>query len=121
MEQVKRGETSDSIVTRFDNDGTTMSLDELGGGPTEVFQGMAPGPHPAVKVPFVIVRRKGQYAEFISLLVPSKGQPPAITVERGEDGTITVRGPHWVDSVTLDDVIRYHRSIVTDGVGPSGD
>ena len=74
-----------------------------------------------MKVPFVIVRRKGQYAEFISLLVPSKGQPPAITVERGEDGTITVRGPHWVDSVTLDDVIRYHRSIVTDGVGPSGD
>jgi hypothetical protein len=82
---------------------------------------VAPGPHPAVKVPFVIVRRRGNDAAFVSLLVPPKGQPSTITVKRREDGTITVRGPHWVDSVTLDNVIRYHRSIVADGSGAPGD
>jgi hypothetical protein len=113
LEQVQRGETSDNLVTRFDNDGTTMSLDVLGGVATEVFRGVAPGPHPAVKVPFVTVRRKADNVAFVSLLVPSKGKPSTITVERAKDGTITVRGPHWMDSVTLDNVIRYHRSIVT--------
>jgi hypothetical protein len=121
LEQVRRGETNDSVATVFDNDGTTMSLDVLGGGPAEVFQGVAPGPHPAVKVPFVIVRRKGKDAEFISLFVPSKGQRPNITATKGEDSTITVQGPHWVDSVTLGNVIRYHRSMVTAGSGQPGD
>jgi oligo-alginate lyase len=118
LEQVRRGETSDDIVTRFDNDGTTMSLDVLGGVATEVFRGVAPGPHPAVKVPFVTVRRKANDVAFVSLLVPSRGKPSTITVERAKDGTITVRGPHWMDSVTLDNVIRYHRSIVTDESAP---
>jgi hypothetical protein len=79
LEQVHRGETSGSIMTRFDNEGTTLSLEILGGVPTEVFQGVAPGPHPAVKVPFVIVPRESKDAEFISLLIPSKGEPPSIT------------------------------------------
>jgi len=82
---------------------------------------VAPGPHPAVKVPFVIVRRKGKDAEFISLFVPSKGQRPNITATKGEDSTITVQGPHWVDSVTLGNVIRYHRSMVTAGSRQPGD
>jgi hypothetical protein len=82
---------------------------------------VAPGPHPAVKVPFVIVRRKGNDAAFVSLLVSSKGQPSTSTVKRREDGTITVRGPRWVHSVTLDNVIHYHRSIVADGSGAAGD
>jgi hypothetical protein len=110
LEQVQRGETSDNLITRFDNAGTTMSLEMLGGTATEVFRGVAPGPHPAVKVPFVIVRRKGTDAQFVSLLVPSRGELPAITAMAGEDGTITVRGPKWVDTITLGDVIRYHRS-----------
>ncbi len=110
LEHVQRGETSGSIATRFDNEDTTLSVEVLGGMPAEVFQGVAPGPHPAVKVPFVIVRRKGTDAEFISLLVPYKGSAPTITAKTGEDGTITVRGPNWVDTVTLGDVIRYHRS-----------
>ncbi|MCU1252698.1 MAG: hypothetical protein JWQ49_5727 [Edaphobacter sp.] len=82
---------------------------------------MAPGPHPAVKVPFVIVRREGNDVAFVSLLDSSKGQPSTITVKRREDGTITVRGPRSVDSVTLDNVIHYHRSIVADGSGAAGD
>jgi oligo-alginate lyase len=117
LEQVQRGETSGTITTRFDNQGTTMSLDVLGGVPTEVFQGVAPGPHPSVKVPFVIVRRKGTKAQFISLLVPSEGEASNITARTGEDGTITVQGPKWVDTITMGEVIRYHRSIVAPKVG----
>jgi oligo-alginate lyase len=112
LEQVQRGETSGDITTRFDNEGTTLSLQVLGGTSTEVFQGIAPGSHPAIKVPFVIVRRKGTGAEFISLFVPSRGSTPTVTARTGEDGTITVHGPGWVDTVTLGDTINYHRSIV---------
>jgi hypothetical protein len=110
LEQAQRGETSGDVPSRFDNEGTVMSLEVLGGTPTEVFQGVAPGPHPAVKVPFVIVRRKGVDVEFITLLIPSKGEPPKVTARIGEGGTIVLHGPGWVDSVTLDEVIRYDRA-----------
>jgi len=43
------------------------------------------------------------------LLVPSKGETPAITAKAGQDGVITVQGPNWVDTVTLGSVIRYDR------------
>ena len=112
LKQVQRGETSGNIMIRFKNEGTILSFVVLGGTAAEVFQGVAPGPHPAVKVPFVIVRRKAMDAEFISLLVPSRGISPTITATAG-GGTITVHGPDWVDSVTLGDVIRYHRSMGT--------
>jgi hypothetical protein len=64
----------------------------------------------------VIVRRKETDAEFISLLVPSRQGSPTISANAGEDGTITVHGPKWVDTVTLGKVIRYHRSIGVVGV-----
>jgi oligo-alginate lyase len=111
LEQVQRGETRGNFVTRFENDGSTMSLEMLGGSSTEIFQGVAPGPHPTVKVPFVIARRRGTDARFVSLLVPSRGQPSTITATVGDDGTVTVRGPRWVDTVSLGEVIRYRRSI----------
>jgi oligo-alginate lyase len=111
LEQVQRGETSGDIKTSFDNDGTTLSLNMLGGVPTQIFQGVAPGPHPSVKVPFVIVRRKGTDVEFISLLVPSKGDTPAITAKVSKDGAITVQGPSWEDTVILGNVIRYDRHL----------
>jgi len=110
LEQVQRGETSGELETRFDNDGTAMSLEVLGGVPTEVFQGVAPGPHPAVKVPFVIVRRKGLDAVFISLLVPSLGPDPKITAQLGEANTIVVSGPGWSDTVSLGTTISFHHS-----------
>ncbi len=110
LEQAERGETSGNIESRFDNDGTSMSLAVLGAGASEVFQGVAPGPHPAVKVPFLIVRRKGEDAEFISLLVPSKGESPKIAAKLGEGGTITVSGPGWVDTVILGEKISFRRA-----------
>jgi hypothetical protein len=110
LEQAQRGETSGDLITRFDNNGTTMSLEVLGGVPTEVFQGVAPGPHPAVKVPFVIVRRKGTSAEFISLLVPSKGERPKISAHTGLGDTVNIVGPGWVDTVTLGEKISYKRT-----------
>jgi hypothetical protein len=113
LEQVQRGETSGNIMTSFENEGTTLSLEVLGGTAAEVFQGVAPGPHPAVKVPFVIVRRKAIDVEFISLLVPSRGMSPTITASAAQDGTITVHGPNWVDSVALGPVISYRRLTVT--------
>lgn len=114
LEQPRRGETSGNIKARFDNDGTTMSLEVLGGVPTEVFQGVAPGPHPAIKVPFVIVRRKGKDIEFISLLIPSKAGTPRITASRGRSGTVTVHGAGWMDTVSLGESIRYHRAAFTE-------
>jgi hypothetical protein len=111
LEQAQRGDTRGNVMSRFDNEGTTMSLEVLGGTPTEVFQGVAPGPRPAVKVPFVIVRRKGADVEFITLLIPSKGEPTKITAHFGAGGTILVHGPGWMDTVTLGAAIRYHRAI----------
>jgi hypothetical protein len=84
--------TNGNLTTRFDNERTAMSLQVLGGMPTEVFQGVAPGPHPAVKVPFVIARRKGVDVEFITLLIPSKGDAPKTTARIGEARTILVHG-----------------------------
>lgn len=113
LEQAQRGETNGTIETRFDNDGTTVSLEVLGNAPTEVFQGVAPGPHPVVKVPFLIVRRTRSAATFVSLFVPSKGATPAIHAEFAKNGAITVKGPGWVDSVTLSEAaIGYHRTRV---------
>ena len=112
LEQVRRGETTGDITTRFENEGTVLSLEVLGGTPAEIFQGVAPGPHPAMKVPFVIVRRKGTDAEFVSLFVPFRGRTSTVTAKTGKDGTITVLGPGWVDTVMLGNAIGYHRSIV---------
>ena len=92
-----------------DNGDTTMSLIVLGGVQSEIFQGVAPGPHPTVKVPFVIVRRKGEDVRYISLFIPSKGNPPVITISTDPDGTITVHGAKWKDTITLGDSIQYHR------------
>jgi len=111
LEAARRGETDGDLRTRFENEGTTMSLEVLGGMPTEIFQGVAPGPHPAAKVPFVIARRKGVDVEFVTLLIPSRGEAPKITARIGEAGTILVYGPGWADTVGLGDAIRYHRSI----------
>jgi hypothetical protein len=111
LEAVRRGETDGNVRTRFDNEGTAMSLEVLGGMQTEIFQGVAPGPHPAVKVPFVIARRKGVDVEFVTLFIPSKGETPKITARLGDAGTILVYGPGWVDTVALGDAIHYHRAI----------
>jgi hypothetical protein len=110
LEQAERGETSGDILTRFDNEGTTMSLEVLGGVPTEVFQGVAPGPHPTVKVPFLIARRRGMDVRFVTLFFPAKAESPMITARMDLEGIITVHGPGWVDTVSLSDVIHYHRA-----------
>ena len=112
LEQVRRGESSNNLETRFDNDGTAMSFEVLGGVPTEVFQGVAPGPHPMVNVPFVIVRRQGLDAIFVSLLVPSMGPAPRVTAQLNDANAITVRGPNWFDTVTLGAAITFHRALV---------
>jgi len=109
LSAVERGETSADITSRFDNDGTAMNLQLLAAPHTEVFRGVGPGPDPRVLVPFVIVRRKGLSAEFVSLLVPSKGTTPNIAASRKGDGTLTVRGPGWVDTIHLGETLSFHR------------
>jgi hypothetical protein len=110
LESTQRGETDSNIHTLFENDGSSMSLEMLGGTATEVFEGVAPGPHPVVKVPFLIARRKGLDATFVTLFVPSKGMPQAISVKRSKDGSIFVVGNGWVDTVTLGTDLSFHRS-----------
>jgi oligo-alginate lyase len=111
LEQAQRGETAGSIRTGFENSGTVLSLEVLGGAPTEIFQGVAPGPHPVVKVPFTIIRRKGMDAKFVSLFVPSRGEVPKVTLDEDGNGTITVHGPGWMDHVILGNEISFKRSL----------
>lgn len=110
LEQVNHGAGSGEIRTRFDTENSTLFFDVLGGIKTDVFTGVAPGPHPATKVPFLIVRRDGENAEFISLLVPSKGGDPKITAVRMKDGSVRVTGAGWADTVVLNKIIRFQRS-----------
>lgn len=85
-----------------------LSLSALAGAQTSGATDPSLNPHL-----FLTRSTRGHGAEFISLLVPSRGMSPTITASAAQDGTITVHGSNWVDSVTLGEVIGYHRSIVT--------
>jgi hypothetical protein len=120
LEQVQRGETSDKIMTRFENEGTTLSLTCWVAYLRKSFRGCS-GTASCREGAVCDCATQRQRCCVCLLLVPSKGQRSTITVKRRGDDTFTVRGPHWVDSVTLDNVIRYHRSIVADRSGAPGD
>jgi len=93
---------------RFDNEGNAISLEELGGTPTEVFSRSRARPSSPVKVPFLIARRQGADVEFVTLIVPFKSEQTKITAITGEAVVILVQGSDWVDTVALGDEIRYH-------------
>lgn len=107
LETPQRGETTADITTRFDNKGTVMTLTVLGGPTTEVFTGVAPGPHPAIKVPFFIVRRTGTSERFVTLMVPRSAK---VTAMPGPAGSVVVTGPGWTDTVHLGKEITFSRS-----------
>lgn len=104
LENAQRAETSGEITTHFLNEGENMTLSVLGSPGTQVFTGVAPGPHPAVKVPFFIVRRTGTSARFVTLFVPKHvGPPTKITVQPATGNTLLVTAPGWQDTILLDD------------------
>jgi hypothetical protein len=48
--------------------------------------------------------------KFVTLFFPAKAESPMITARMDLEGIITVHGPGWVDTVSLSDVIHYHRA-----------
>lgn len=111
LEDAQRAETAKDVVARFAGENQGMTVTCLGAPGTEVFTGVAPGPHPAIKVPFLIVRRTGASARFIWLLMPDTKPAQTITAQPGPGDSIIVSGPSWKDTVHVAGAeIRFTRS-----------
>ena len=94
----------------------TLRLRMLGTPTSEFFTGTAPGQDLRVAVPFVLVRRSGIAAEFITLLVPSASAEVddpegALTVEHRTLGVIVVHGSRFVDTIQLGEKLSYRREM----------
>jgi len=94
----------------------TLRLTMLGTPTSQLFTGTAPGQDLRVPVPFVLVRRSGIAAEFITLLVPSAStdadEPEgAFTLGHRTSGVIVVHGRRFVDTIQLGEKLSYHREV----------
>jgi hypothetical protein len=126
LSQVIHGITSDEITTRFvadrkpspiagESDSTPATYDSaprpkaevahaelavqmLGSTETEVFTGGSPSRDSQTPVPFVIVRRSGTAATFVTLLVPSGGTTPEVHLKQTGDGQFEVESAGSVDT-----------------------
>ena len=92
----------------------TLRLTMLGTSTSQLFTGTGPGQDLRVPVPFVLVRRSGIAAEFITLLVPSTAadahdHESALTLECQTPGIIVVHGSRFVDTIQLGEKLSYHR------------
>ena len=81
-----------------------------GAGASEVFTGTAPGPDLRVKIPYIIVRRHGADAEFVTLFEPSRNDSYKVRSFTQEGNSITIRGAGFEDSVLVGDKINYHHA-----------
>jgi hypothetical protein len=92
----------------------TLRLTMLGTPTSQLFAGTAPGQDLRVPVPFVLVRRSGIAAEFITLLVPSGSvgvddPESALILEHRTPGVIVVHGSRFVDTIQPGEKLSYHR------------
>jgi hypothetical protein len=88
----------------------------LGAPTSQLFTGTAPGQDLRVPVPFVLIRRTGTAAEFITLLVPSASadaddRESVLTLESRTLGAIVVHGSRFVDTIQLGEKVSYHREV----------
>lgn len=96
---------------------TTFTMDNnremkvwmLGGGASQVFTGLGPGPDLRVKIPYTIVRRHGTSAEFIAVLEPGPGAAAIVSVTNN-DGKIHIRSSRWEDVIEPGAKIAYRRT-----------
>lgn len=91
--------------------GRTMNLWVLAdGNETRAFTGLGPGPDLRVKVPYVIVRRHGESAKFVTLLEPGPGLE--IVSFTNNNGMIRIKTSKWEDSIELGAKVSYRRKAV---------
>jgi hypothetical protein len=75
-----------------------LQLQMLPSPATEVFTGDGPTRSSQIPVPFVIARRSGTTAAFVTLLTPSGGPAPQIHVKQTGDGQFQIEAAGWVDT-----------------------
>lgn len=80
------------------------------GSATQAFIGFGPGPDLRVKVPYLIVRRHGARAKFVTLLEPGPG--PHIVSFTSDSGMIRIKTEKWEDSIELGAKVSYRRKAV---------
>ena len=88
----------------------------LGTPTSQFFTGTAPGQDLRVPVPFVLIRRSGIAAEFITLLVSSASAhaddpESALTLEHRSSGVIVVHGSQFIDTIEPGEKLSYHREV----------
>lgn len=77
--------------------------------PSQVITGLAPGPDLRVKVPYLIVRRHGAAARFVTVLEPGPDAARIVSVTESGDA-VHIRSAKWEDTITLGAKVAYHRS-----------
>jgi hypothetical protein len=109
----RSAEISGDLHTSFAMDnGSEMSVWILGSGNvSQVFTGLGPGSNLKVKVPYIIVRRRGVSAKFIVVFEPASSRGQIVSVTNA-DGKIIIRAPQWEDTIQQGEKIVYHRALL---------
>ncbi|MBL8179478.1 MAG: heparinase II/III family protein [Bryobacterales bacterium] len=115
----------DDFAVLYEDDQTVMAADfeltsrslrvwMLGREGTTVVAGNGLGPNLLQPVPYVMARRKGESARFVTLLEPYGGRPGVVAFEMEEDGWIQVKSEGFSDRFrfTSEGVEGYERVIV---------
>jgi len=77
--------------------------------PSLVLTGVGPGPDLRVKIPYLIVRRHGAEARFVTVLEPGPDAAKIASVTESGDA-VHIRSQKWEDTITLGVKIAYHRT-----------
>jgi len=74
---------------------------------SQVFTGEGPGPDLRVKIPYIIVRRHGSDADFVTLFEPSENAAYKVQTISQQGNEISIRGVGFQDSVSIGGKIDY--------------
>lgn len=105
----KTGDVTQGLHSLFTMEGNrTLNVWVMADGShTQAFTGTGFGQDMRVGIPYLIVRRHGVSAKFITLLEPGPGAKIlSFTVE---GNTIHLRSDRWEDTFELGDQVKYHR------------
>ncbi len=79
--------------------------------PTQVLAGSGLGPDLKLRVPYLIVRRRGKSAQFVTLFQPRSMQASTLSVA-ATSTEITIRSAAWQDTLSLSETPAYHRQML---------
>lgn len=83
-----------------------------GSGGSQVFTGVGPGPDLRVPITYVIVRRHGLNAEFVTLLEPSANNSYKVQSITRDGNRVTIRGAGFEDQIETDEKIGYRHTLL---------